>query len=98
MARNAERADGHPADELAAVPADEDMSPVLRSPYAAENGLVSGPSAGMGVGGDEHGDSRYRGTARQLTWPAGAGAERRPARAAPSCSSTGPRCSSARRA
>jgi hypothetical protein len=60
-------------DELAAVLADEDspsgVSPVLRFPNAAEDGLVSGPSAGLGVGGDEHGDSRYRGTARQLTAP-----------------------------
>lgn len=43
------------------------MYAVRRFPYAAEDGLVSGPPAGMGVGGDGHGHPRYRGTARHLT-------------------------------
>jgi hypothetical protein len=61
-------------DELAAVPADDTPAGVYavrRFPYAAEDGLVSGPPVGVGVGGDGHGYSRYRGTARHLTTPAG---------------------------
>lgn len=56
--------------ELAAVPATRTfrpgVSPVLPFPHAAEDGPVSTRPAGVGVGGKEHGASRYRGTARQL--------------------------------
>ena len=56
--------------ELAAVPATRTfrsgVSPALPFPYAAEDGPVSTRPVGVGVGGKEHGASRYRGTARQL--------------------------------
>ena len=56
--------------ELAAVPATRTfrpgVSPVLPFPHAAEDGPVSTRPVGVGVGGKEHGASRYRGTARQL--------------------------------
>ena len=56
--------------ELAAIPATRTfrpgVSPVLPFPHAAEDGPVSTRPADVGVGGKEHGASRYRGTARQL--------------------------------
>jgi hypothetical protein len=57
-------------DEPAAVPATRTfrpgVSPALSFPLAAEDGPVSTRPAGVGVGGKEHGASRYRGTARHL--------------------------------
>ena len=57
-------------DEPAAVPATRTfrpgVSPALSFPHAAEDGPVSTRPAGVGVGGKEHGASRYRGTARHL--------------------------------
>jgi hypothetical protein len=57
-------------DECAAVPAMRTfrpgVSPALPFPHAAKDGPVSTRPAGVGVGGKEHGASRYRGTARQL--------------------------------
>ena len=56
--------------ELAAVPATRTfrpgVSPALPFPHAAEDGPVSTRPVSVGVGGKEHGASRYRGTARQL--------------------------------
>jgi hypothetical protein len=56
--------------EPAAVPATRTfrlgMSPALPFPHATEDGPVSTRPVGVGVGGKEHGASRYRGTARQL--------------------------------
>jgi hypothetical protein len=56
--------------EPAAVPATRTfrpgVSPALPFPHAAEDGPVSTRQVGVGVGGNEHGASRYRGTARQL--------------------------------
>ena len=63
--------------EPAAVPATRTfrpgVSPALPFPHATEDGPVSTRPVGVGVGGKEHGASRYRGTARQLI-------RRRPAR------------------
>jgi hypothetical protein len=60
--------------ELAAVPATRTfrpgVSPALPFPHATEDGPVSTRPVGVGVGGKEHGASRYRGTARQLIRPA----------------------------
>jgi hypothetical protein len=42
------------------------VSPALPFPHAAKDGPVSTRPADVGVGGKEHGASRYRGTARQL--------------------------------
>ena len=59
--------------ELAAVPATRTfrlgVSAALPFPYATEDGPVSTRPVGVGVGGKEHGASRYRGTARQLIHP-----------------------------
>jgi hypothetical protein len=56
--------------EPAAVPATRTfrpgVSPALPFPHATEDGPVSTRPVGVGVGGKEHGASRYRGTARQL--------------------------------
>jgi len=43
------------------------VSPALQLPYAAEDGPVSTRPAVVGVGGEEHSDPPYRGTARQST-------------------------------
>jgi len=43
------------------------MSPALQLPYEAEDGPVSTRPAVVGVGGEEHSDSPYRGTARRST-------------------------------
>jgi hypothetical protein len=43
------------------------MSPALQLPYEVEDGPVSTRPAVVGVGGEEHSDSPYRGTARQST-------------------------------
>jgi hypothetical protein len=56
--------------ELAAVPATRTfrpgVSPAFPFPHATEDGPVSTRLVGVGVGGKEHGASRYRGTARHL--------------------------------
>jgi len=58
-------------DELAAVPAEEDVPPrgVPRAPWPGpgQRRACQHPSAGVGVGGDEHGYRLYRGTARHST-------------------------------
>ena len=65
-------------DELAAVRADEDSSAIRAVPRASFSGRdrrrVSQclPDA-VGWAGNEHGDSRYRGTARRLSTRAGSG-------------------------